>query len=287
MNHTRELAPLDKQTVIRLNRDTLYSSGVFDLDAGPVKITLPETEGRFQSLQVIDQDHFTHGVYYDPGTYTLTREEIGTRYVLLALRTLADPNDPQDMDKVHAVQDAIKVEQAAIGSFEIPQWERDSQTATRKALLELAAGLPDGKRMFGTKEQVDPVRHLIGAAMGWGGNPDEDAYYLNRTEAKNDANTVYRVKVGSVPVKSFWSISVYIAEGFYTPNDLNAYTINNLTAQRDDDGGVAVQFGGCDGQVPNCLPITDGWNWMVRLYRPDASVLDGSWEFPQAQEVTQ
>src|SRR5262245_60247264 len=42
LSHLRELVAIDKQTVVRLNRDTLYSSGVFDLDAGPVTITLPD-----------------------------------------------------------------------------------------------------------------------------------------------------------------------------------------------------------------------------------------------------
>src|ERR1700710_418824 len=37
--HRREPASIDHQTVIRLNRDTLYTSGVFDLDAGAVTIT--------------------------------------------------------------------------------------------------------------------------------------------------------------------------------------------------------------------------------------------------------
>jgi len=41
-NHSRELTPLDKQVVPRQNRDTLYSSAIFDLDAGPVTITLPD-----------------------------------------------------------------------------------------------------------------------------------------------------------------------------------------------------------------------------------------------------
>ena len=36
-----------------------------------------------------------------------------------------------------------------------------------------------------------------------------------------------------------------------------------------------VQFGGCDGQIGNCLPIVSGWNYMVRLYRPRAAVLRG------------
>ena len=50
------------------------------------------------------------------------------------------------------------------------------------------------------KEQVDPVRHLIGTATGWGGNPDKDATYLNVTPAQNDGTTVYKLKVKDVPV---------------------------------------------------------------------------------------
>ena len=49
--------------------------------------------------------------------------------------------------------------------------------------------------------------------------------------------------------------------------------------------GVTVQFGGCDGKTPNCLPITPGWNYLVRLYRPRKEILDGSWKFPEAQTV--
>ena len=36
-NHNRGVMPIDKQAVIRANRDTLYSAAVFDLDAGPVR----------------------------------------------------------------------------------------------------------------------------------------------------------------------------------------------------------------------------------------------------------
>ena len=51
----------------------------------------------------------------------------------------------------------------------------------------------------------------------------------------------------------------------------------------DGDGGVAVQFGGCDGKLPNCLPIMPGWNYMVRLYRPRAEAITGKWKFPEAK----
>jgi hypothetical protein len=48
---------------------------------------------------------------------------------------------------------------------------------------------------------------------------------------------------------------------------------------------MVIQFGGCDGTSPNCLPITPGWNYWVRLYRPRTEILDGRWKFPEAQPV--
>jgi hypothetical protein len=89
--------------------------------------------------------------------------------------------------------------------------------------------------------------------------------------------------VKDVPVDGFWSISLYNAQGFFEPNTFNAYTLNNITAKKAGDGSVVIQFGGCDGKIPNCLPITKGWNYMVRLYRPRAEILSGKFKFPEAQ----
>lgn len=284
-DHTREPAPMDKQTVIRLNRDTLYSAAVFDLDAGPVTVTMPEPGKRFMSLQIINEDHYSQGVYYEPGPVTLTRDGVGTRYVIAAVRTLTDPNDSDDMAKAHALQDSIKVKQAGTGKFEIPNWDEISQNKIRAALLELATTLPDSRGMYGRRGDVDPVRHLIGSALGWGANPPQEALYLNVVPERNDGETVYRLTVGDVPVAGFWSISVYNAEGYFEPNALNAYTVNNITAQRSEDGRITVEFGGCDGSVPNCLPTPENWNYMVRLYRPDPEILGGSWQFLKAEAV--
>jgi hypothetical protein len=283
--HDREPTPIDKQTVIRMNRDTLYSGAVFDLDAGPVTITLPDSGKRFMSMQIIDEDQYTHGVFYGAGSQTLDRDHIGTRYVLAAIRTLVDPADAKDVEQVHALQDAIKVEQASTGKFEAPNWDQVSQKKVRDALLALGSTVPDSKGMFGAKDQVDPVRRLIGAATAWGGNPETEATYLNFTPAKNDGVTVHRLAVKDVPVDGFWSISVYNGKGYFEPNKLNAYTLNNITAKKANDGSVAVQFGACDGKIANCLPIMPGWNYLVRLYRPGAEVLNGTWKFPQAQPV--
>jgi hypothetical protein len=62
------------------------------------------------------------------------------------------------------------------------------------AIAVLGSTLPDFKSAFGTKEAVYPVRHLIGTALGWGGDADKDATYLNITPTKNDGGTVYKLK---------------------------------------------------------------------------------------------
>ena len=164
--HRRAPAAIDNQTVIRLNRDTLYSSAVLDLDAGPVTITLPDAGKRFMSMQVIDEDQYTPEVDYGAGVHTLTKETIGTRYVIVAVRTLVNPDDPKDLDAVHALQDAIKVDQpGGPGKFEVPNWDETSQKTVRDGLLMLATTLPDTKGMFGPRGGVDPLRHLIGAEL--------------------------------------------------------------------------------------------------------------------------
>lgn len=283
--HRRVPASIDHQTVIRLNRDTLYSSGVFDLDAGPVTVTLPDPGKRFMSMQVINEDHYVPDVFYGAGTHTLTRENVGTRYVVVAIRTLVDPSSPDDIKQVHTLQDAITVNQRSAGTLDFPHWDSVSQKKVRDALLVLASTIPDFKRAFGTKEEVDPVRHLLGTAAAWGGNPDKDATYLNITPPGNDGKTVYRLNVKDVPVEAFWSVSVYNGKGYFEKNAYNAYTLNNLTAKKGDDGSINIQFGGCDGKIPNCLPITSGWNYTVRLYRPRAEILNGTWKFPDPTPV--
>jgi hypothetical protein len=283
--HNRLPTPLDKQIVIRMNRDTLYSGAVFDLDAGPVTITLPDAGKRFMSMQVIDEDQYTPAVYYGAGRHTLTREKIGTRYVVAAIRTLVDPTNQTDVDQVHGLQDAIKMEQKSPGRFEVPNWDQATQTKVREALLVLGSTLPDSKGMFGAKGEVNSVRRLIGAATAWGGNPEKEATYLNVTPSKNDGATVYRLDVKNVPVNGFWSISVYNSDGYFQKNPYDAYTLNNVTAKKNQDGSVSVQFGGCDGKIPNCLPTMPGWNYLVRLYRPRTEILSGQWTFPQPQPL--
>ncbi len=284
--HLRVPTAIDKQTVLRMNRDTLYSTAVFDLDAGPVTVVLPDTGKRFMSLLTINQDHYNLPAVYAPGSYTFTREQACTRYMMVAIRTLANATDPNDVKAANALQDQIKATQAAAGKFEVPEWDKASQDKVREALLVLHenSGITT-EEGFGTKEKVDPIAHLIFTASGWGGNPREAAVYAVGQPKQNDGKAIYQMKIKDVPVDGFWSISVYNAKGFFEKNELDSYSLNSLTAKPDSDGGITVQFGGCTKQTANCLVTPPGWGYIVRMYRPRAPVIDGTWKFPEAKPI--
>ena len=275
--HNREPAAIDKQTVIRLNRDTLYSFAVVDISAGAT-LTIPEHGERYLSAMVVNEHHYIDAVFHDAGEHELSLERFGTPHVVVAVRILADPNDHADLAEVRAIQDAIGLEAGSSQPFEMPDYDTETFDETRDALLALARNLTGFDRMFGARDEVDPVRHLIGTAAGWGGLPSAEASYIG-VDPRLPVGR-YELTVGDVPVDGFWSISVYNASGFFEPNERGAYTINNITGVRNDDGTVTVRFGDYPADVPNAIPITEGWNYLVRLYRPRPEILDGEWTFP-------
>jgi hypothetical protein len=281
-HHNRKPYDVNNQITIRGNRDTLYSFGVWDLKS-PVTITLPDTKGRYQSLMIVSQDHSIWGLY-GPKTGTLTEEKVGTRYVLLTIRTFADPNDEEDMKEAFRLQEAVVVEQADLGKFEVPNWKKDEVEKMRETINVVASTVTDSSKIFGKKEDLDPVYWMLGAALGWGGLPAEAATYVNVFPEKNDGKNPYTLTAKDVPVDAFWSVTLYDEKGWMPVNEYNAYSFNNVTAKKATDGSVTIHFGG-DPEADNFLPIVPGWNYIVRLYRPRKEVLDGSWKFPDPQAV--
>lgn len=286
--HIRTIASVDSQPVVRFNRDVLVSMAVFDMDAGPVTITVPDPGKRFFSILVINQDHYNPLAAFGGGTYQLTKQSVGTRYAQVALRLLADPDDPGDMDAAHALQDKVTVTQTSgPGKLVMPKWDTASQDHIRDSLLAVARTTVDFPKAFGTKEEVDPAQHLIVTAAGWGGNPPTVAIYKNFAPPKNDGITKYKLHVpANVPVDAFWSVSVYNAKGYFEKNAMNVYNLNSITANKNKDGSVDILFGDCNEHIPNCIPIMSGWSYTVRLYRPHASLIAGEWKFPEPQEVS-
>jgi len=282
--HQRKAQPLTRQTAAHAARDLFVSNAVFDLDAGPVMITLPDAGSRFLSMQIVDEDAYTPEVDYAPARTTLSKEKVGARYALATVRIFVNPDEPRDVETVHALQDAIKVEQpGGPGAFRIPNWDAAGQVDVRTGLLVLAETLPDARGMFGPRSKVDPVRRLIGSASAWGGAPETDLLTFAATPERNDGRTVYRLALKDVPVDGFWSVSVYNERGFFEANPQGAYSLDSATAKPGPDGTTEIQFGGCDGAVPNCLATPADWTYVVRLYRPREAALEGQWSLPPAK----
>ncbi|MCA9233527.1 MAG: DUF1214 domain-containing protein, partial [Planctomycetales bacterium] len=242
--HMREPYSVEHQTTIRGNRDTLYSVGVFDLTE-PVTIVKPDSPNRFQSLLVINQDHYNPVLKNGGGSIVLSLDSVGTKYAMVMFRTFCDANSPEDMQKAHALQNAIQVTQASPGKLELPDWDEATLGETRKQLNTLAMMVKSYPNAFGRAGEVDPIQHLMGSAFGWGGNPSRGAMYFNITPEQNDGEAAYALTMPKdVPVEAFWSVTVYNQDGFFTPNKLNAYSFNSVTAKQNDDRTVTIHFGG-------------------------------------------
>jgi hypothetical protein len=282
--HFREPTPVDNQPTIRMNRDTLYSTAIVDISEGATLI-LPDVGERYMSAMIVNQDHFINEVFYGGGTYKLDTDTFDTPYVIVYMRTLVDADDPEDVAAVNAIQDQMQIEAASSNPFILPDYDEEAYEAlvdlTNK-LLPFATNKVT--EVFGRKEDVDPVRHLIGTGIGWGGLPESHAFYP--ANVPNLPVGEYKIEVpAEVPVGAFWSVSLYNAEGFFEKNAIDGYVVNSIMGERNDDGSMTVHFGGCNDGRANCLPIMDGWNYVVRLYQPGPEILDGSWTFPDVEPV--
>lgn len=138
---------------------------MFDLTT-PVTIIKPDTGERFQSLQIINQDHSMLPTIHEAGEFTFTREDIGTRYLFLLFRIFMDAADEKDIAAANALQDKIEVKQGDPGSFEIPDWDEESSIKLRDAINVLALTRTDTSVYFGDKSELNPLYHLLGTADG-------------------------------------------------------------------------------------------------------------------------
>jgi hypothetical protein len=279
--HFREPTPIDKQNVIRMNRDTFYGAAVLDISKGAT-LTLPDAGERYLTVTVINEDHYINKVYHDAGTYKLTMKEFHTPYVSIVIRILVNASDPADVKKVNALQDQITIEAASAKPYTHPNYDQASYKATYKALIDLSRGITGTERMFGKKEEVSEVRHLLGTTFGWGGLPEYEAFYIN--VEPNLPVGAYQITVKDVPVDAFWSISLYNKDGYFQENEYSAYNVNNITGTPNEDGSFTIHFGG-DPKSVNYLYIMEGWNYAVRLYQPRKEIFKGTWTFPSVKPV--
>lgn len=279
--HFRSPTPLDRQVVVRMNRDTLYSGAVIDASAGGTITLPPSVGGRYMSLHLIDQDHYDLGVFSKPGTYPLPA---GIGYVFAAVRTqLYDPKDAAEVASINQWQDGLKIEAKSARPFTPGHWDAASLNAVRAELEAGSRRLPNMDRAMLPRGQADPAQHVYGAACCWGLLPAAEATYMTY-DGGHGTEECRSAKYAVPKNRAFWSITVYDARGFIVYENS---VLNSSTVKLNPDGTFTTFFGSKDrcGNVPNRLDTPTGWNIMMRVYRPDASVLGGGFVLPPTTPV--
>jgi hypothetical protein len=94
-------------------RAALYSIALFDLDAGPVTVTLPRVGRRRMTLTAMDERHALQAVFHGPGAHTLSRDRLGAGRVMAVFCLMLDLTRANELGAAQALQDAIRIRQEA------------------------------------------------------------------------------------------------------------------------------------------------------------------------------
>lgn len=277
--HFRNLTPLDQQTVVRMNKDTLYSVALVDTAKGAT-LTVPQMpEGRYFSVLLVDNDHYAPGVIYEAGTHELPQD---TKYLSLLVRIhLRNPDDPADIALVNSLQDQFVITAESADPFPEPKWDKKThEKLTKQFNAEFATYDKYPDNWMGPRGQVNEQTRHLACAGAWGLFPNKDAVYINYN-GKLPADRCHRATYTVPDNTGFWSITVYGADGYIKSTNS---VLNQFNTTFNDDGTFTVYFGPKEacGDVPNRLDVTEGWNFLMRVYRPGESVLDGSYKLPDA-----
>ena len=168
-SHTKVPTPLDKQNVIRMNRDTLYSFCIVDISQGAT-LTMPDASGRYMTVMVINEDGYINRVFHEAGQHSLTVEEFDTPFVLAAARTLADPTDADDIGLANRLQEGLGISAASDRPWTNGPIRRGELSSDQEgALLELGHGLRDSQANVRVQRACGPgsLPHRLRLGFRW------------------------------------------------------------------------------------------------------------------------
>lgn len=86
---------------------------------------------------------------------------------------------------------------------------------------------------------------------------------------------------GGFNESGFFSITMYDADGWMF-SEKAILNKNNIIF--NDDGSFDANFGECGNNAKNNLPITKGWNFIMRVYEPKLTALD-AYKLPTPAKV--
>jgi hypothetical protein len=279
--HDRSLIPLDKQPAVTMNRDTIYSFGIFFAPPGTT-ITLPKSkDDRYQSAMILQTDHYIDQVFYGPGTFEIRSQ---TEFSGIAIRTQVDAADPEDVRYVNTLQDQIVVtppKGTEIKAYRPREWDGPSLESLRARYRKEARTLPNLNDTSGAHGTIDPHKQRLGVSVALGLLPPQHAVYIYRDYGLKGGEC-YRATYARPDFsdRGFFSFTMYGADKYIHSE---RSTLNDRVIKYDPDGTFTLHYGPLSacGEVANRLD-TPGDNWYlgVRVYRPAESIIRGEYAMP-------
>ncbi len=285
--HIRELTPTDKQSVVRMNRDTYYSFAIVDVSKG-AKVILPEVpEGKYSSAQIVTEDHRTYPMFYGAGEFDLTTHTGTHVFVIIRLDATLTQKE------ANQIQDKLRVE---ANSSELFKAKPVTEASFTRVENELKAKFPAIFKRDGvdaltgcfthpnddSKELFTQEKYTVCAAIGWGGAQLVDNIY--EVSGSYPADVCHQATFEDPMNEAFWSVTVYNAAGFMFSDLAN---VSSATAKPNADGSFTVSFG-CGPDAPNNIPTANEsgvFTLAMRHYRPSQKVIDGYRIVPAVKAV--
>jgi hypothetical protein len=237
--------------------------------------------------------------FKDFGTVTKAQPPLAADKTLLtALKKygIGPGLDPAKTQKADVMAALVKGAVAA-------QAKMDATVASKKAASLTAKNgwiLFDGVGVYKT----DYLTRAVIAEFGLGANVKEEALYPAAVtdysgNTLNGANgAVYRIHFapGQTPAttNAFWSITLYAQDQYFVANSINRFAIGDRTPGivTNQDGSTdfyisAAQPSSAQHGAANWLPAPAAqFNLMLRIYRPTAAVLNGTWKYPKIEKIS-
>src|SRR5262249_36113092 len=163
-----------------------------------------------------------------------------------------------------------------------------------------AAGIGLKGWAYTTHSGAYGVDYLYRAAIAQcclGENLPQDAVYPSLSvdsegrPLDGNNNYVLHFEKGKLPpVNAFWSLTAYDTDGYFIPNAIKRQALgdrSNLVASPDGSTDLYIQATAPGGaKDTNWLPVAKApFNLLMRLYSPNAELIEGRWAPPLVQRV--
>lgn len=284
--HFPGISSAEDRWVVSPNNDTVYSVAIVNASQG-FTLDLPEVGDRFLAIQIIDENHMTPFYLYGGGSYTFTADQFESEYVVVGIRTGTDASEDDVAEILKELHPQYRITGAS-DVDEMPRPDVEVLANVRSALVK------EYSKLTSTANAMQPRTNLVKdwefftyvTAGAWGLAADANAMYTPYALPGAKGGTCYTATYPPVPVKAFFSITVYGPENYLMSNMDNIVSSNRGVAT-NDDGSFTVVFGGenCRGKAPNyAYTPEDGWNLLLRAYRPDVEAFR-AYEMPELKEL--